>query len=89
MGICGRGANGRDRGQETKRKDTHAMNVQGDLWAIDSFVEDWRVSRADRYGVENPAQRQRARRISNGVPGTRELAELAWAIYIIFLDRLL
>jgi hypothetical protein len=31
---------------------------------------DWRVSRADRYGVENPAQRQRARRIKYGVPRT-------------------
>ncbi|MBM4145434.1 MAG: hypothetical protein FJ240_04045 [Nitrospira sp.] len=29
--------------------------------------------RADRYGVENPAQRQKARRIKYGVPGTPEL----------------
>ncbi|MFZ3138295.1 MAG: transposase [Thermodesulfovibrionales bacterium] len=34
------------------------------------LVDNWRVSRADRYGVENPAQRQRATRIKYGVPGT-------------------
>lgn len=31
---------------------------------------DWRVSMADRYGLENPAQRQKTRRIKYGVPGT-------------------
>ena len=46
------------------------MNVQGDLWATSVLWRDWRVFLADRYGVENPAQRQRARRIKYGVPGT-------------------
>ncbi|MBM4145243.1 MAG: hypothetical protein FJ240_03060 [Nitrospira sp.] len=34
--------------------------------------------RADRYGVENPAQRQKARRIKYGVPGTKTSDEVGF-----------
>jgi hypothetical protein len=54
-----------------------------------SLIADWRVSWADRYGVENPAQRQRAMRIKYGVPGTPPVFFLSSTIISLkFSDRI-